>query len=58
MEKKYNINDLAPLYYQENKQNRSFDIHNQRSHVNTFYQINAPFQVTYEFCSGTNDDDY
>lgn len=37
-------------------ENTSISIHN--SPLAFFYQIRAPFQLTYEFCSGSNDDDY
>lgn len=36
--------------------NTSLSVHN--SSLAFFYQIKAPFQITYEFCSGDGDDDY
>lgn len=36
--------------------NTSLSIHN--SSLAFFYQINAPFQVTYEYCSGNGEEDY
>lgn len=45
-------------YYYEDKENSSFTIHNTTSRINYFYQITAPFQITYEYCSGTGESDY
>lgn len=39
-------------------ENASFDILNTSSDINMLYKLKAPFQVTYEYCSGTNEQDF
>lgn len=39
-------------------ENSAFDILNLSSDINYLYKLNAPFLITYEFCSGSNPDDY
>lgn len=38
--------------------NNSIDISNVDSKVSLFFRLPTPFQMTYEFCSGIQDDDY
>lgn len=38
--------------------NEAFDILNTSSDISFLYKLNAPFQITYEYCSGTGADDY
>ncbi len=49
--------DLLNQLRTENE-NASFDILNTASDINMLYKLKAPFQVTYEYCSGTNEQDY
>lgn len=53
-----NLTNDNENYYYEDKQNASFEIHNIRSTISSFYQITAPFELTYQFCSGTGTEDY
>lgn len=39
-------------------ENRVFHIRNTKSKTALFYQINTPYQLTYEYCSGATGDDY
>ncbi|MCM1088007.1 MAG: AraC family transcriptional regulator [Muribaculaceae bacterium] len=45
-------------YYYEDNASSPIDIRNARSRFSSFFQLNAPFQVTYQFCSGTTKQDY
>lgn len=38
--------------------NMPFDIVNTTSTISSLYKLNAPFQVTYEYCSGSTPEDY
>lgn len=38
--------------------NSSINVRNQRSEVNRLYHMNVPFQLTLEYCSGKDPDDY
>lgn len=39
-------------------ENASFDILNTSSDINMLYKLKTSFQVTYEYCSGTGEDDF
>ena len=52
-----NTHELSDQVRTENE-NASFDILNTSSDINMLYRLKAPFQVTYEFCSGINEDDF
>lgn len=42
----------------EKQKNVVLDILNTQSHINYLYKLNSPFQITYEYCSGPEADDY
>ncbi len=48
----------ASHYYCEDKPNPALEITNALSQISSFFQIHTPFQVTYQFCSGTTPEDY
>ena len=48
---------LLYLLRRENE-NASFDILNTSSDINMLYKLKTSFQVTYEYCSGTGEDDF
>ena len=52
-----NTHELIDQVRTENE-NASFDILNTSSDINMLYRLKAPFQVTYEFCSGINENDF
>lgn len=45
-------------YYSEDNASSPLEIRNSHSRFSSFFQLNAPFQVTYQFCSGTTTEDY
>lgn len=45
-------------YYSEDNASSPLEIRNSHSRFSSFFQLNAPFQVTYQFCSGTATEDY
>ncbi|MCM1037724.1 MAG: AraC family transcriptional regulator [Ruminococcus sp.] len=47
----------SPSDFSDDK-NMPFNILNSDSNLNYFYKLNAPFQITYEYCSGSEKDDY
>lgn len=49
--------DLLNQLRTENE-NASFDILNTASDINMLYKLKAPFQITYEYCSGINQQDF
>lgn len=51
-----NLSSLHPNI--ESEPNSSLSIYNEDSEFGAFYQMNIPFQITLEYCSGTTDKDY
>lgn len=49
---------VADNYYHEDNATSPLKIRNAASRITSFFQLNAPFQVTYQFCSGTTAQDY
>lgn len=47
----------SPFSYEENK-NMPFDILNATSDISYLYKLNAPFQITYEYYSGSQSEGY
>lgn len=41
-----------------NKENRAIQIYHGNSSVDSYFDLIAPFEITYEFCSGTSSYDY
>ncbi len=41
-----------------NQENRAINIYHGESPIDSYFQLIAPFEITYEFCSGTSSDDY
>ena len=50
------LREVSKDYITSAKPNASFSI-NTGSDSN-YYQLKLPYQITYEFCSGTEEDDY
>lgn len=49
---------VSDNYYSEDNASSPIEIRNASSRFSSFFQLNAPFQVTYQFCSGTTAEDY
>ena len=49
---------VSDNYYFEANASSPIEIRNAFSQFSSFFQLNAPFQVTYQFCSGTATEDY
>ncbi|MDE7130437.1 MAG: AraC family transcriptional regulator [Lachnospiraceae bacterium] len=49
---------VSDNYYSEDNASSPIEIRNASSQFSSFFQLNAPFQVTYQFCSGTATEDY
>ena len=46
------------IYSPEGTNNTSLNVHNTNDQLSHFFQIKVPYQITYQFCSGTTADDY
>lgn len=53
-----NTNQMSSRFRGKDADNRVFQIRNTRSETSLFYQINTPYQLTYEHCSGVTANDY
>lgn len=49
---------VSDNYYSEDNASSPIEIRNASSRFSSFFQLNTPFQVTYQFCSGTTAEDY
>ncbi|MDE6737507.1 MAG: hypothetical protein K2K07_00205, partial [Lachnospiraceae bacterium] len=49
---------VSDNYYSEDNASSPIEIRNASSQFSSFFQLNTPFQVTYQFCSGTTAEDY
>lgn len=57
---KFHLNKetISGNYFYEANASSPIEICNAASRFSSFFQLNTPFQVTYQFCSGTTAEDY